>query len=348
MIAGHLPGHRGDRYLFHVGSDVGSTQERGSRPAQTSLRRSLLAMRAIAHRSGARASVDIRSRAVTVSSGPRTGARPPRLAPRTPFACPSLSRAPARSSAHWRSPCSSRFSRRARRPCSASARTRRRRRRGRCVCGSPTTGIARSRNGFGNDTTYDSDRQFRASTIGLELGVLKRFSIGRTVPWVTTKALAFVSPHTHITAWIRCVDGHGELLDTLLDNRAATAGGTSRRSARSCGSASRGSRRGWRCAKGVHVRSAIVGGALLGTGIAERSRRSVRHRHERPCARTRRAIGDGCHRRHAFLRIDRRSLREADVRQRARRRAPGRQSIRERSRRPSSPSASSAASTRSS
>jgi len=32
--------------------------------------------------------------------------------------------------------------------------------------------------GAGGDTTYDTERQFRASNIGLEIGVLKRFSIG--------------------------------------------------------------------------------------------------------------------------------------------------------------------------
>ena len=50
-----------------------------------------------------------------------------------------------------------------------------------------------------NDTTYDNDRQVRIANLGLEVGVLKRFSIGANVPWVVTKTLTFVSSPHNVT-----------------------------------------------------------------------------------------------------------------------------------------------------
>ena len=117
-----------------------------------------------------------------------------------------------------------------------------------------------SANGFGNDTTYDSDRQFRASTIALDVGVLKRFSIGATVPWVTTKVLTFVSsPHQR-------GDETPTLLDTLLD-KSHNGWGNIEAFGKIVWLGEPGQQARLALRKGVHVRSAIVGGALLGTGI---------------------------------------------------------------------------------
>jgi hypothetical protein len=116
-------------------------------------------------------------------------------------------------------------------------------------------------NGFANDTTYDSDRQFRASTIGIDVGVLKRFSIGATIPWVTTKVLTFVSsphPRGFVTE---------TLLDTLLDN-SHNGWGNIEAFGKIVWLGEPGQQARLALRNGVHVRSAIVGGAMLGTGIA--------------------------------------------------------------------------------
>jgi hypothetical protein len=116
-----------------------------------------------------------------------------------------------------------------------------------------------STNGFANDTTYSADRQFRASTMAIDIGVLKRFSIGATVPWVTTKVLTFVSsPHPH--------GGVTEtLLDTLLD-KSHNGWGNIEAFGKIVWLGEPGQQERLALRKGVHVRSAIVGGALLGTG----------------------------------------------------------------------------------
>jgi len=115
--------------------------------------------------------------------------------------------------------------------------------------------------GFANDTTYDSDRQFRASTIAIDVGVLKRFSIGATIPWITTKVLTFVSsphPRGFVTE---------TLLDTLLDN-SHNGWGNIEAFGKVVWLGEPGQQARLALRKGVHVRSALVGGALLGTGIA--------------------------------------------------------------------------------
>ena len=112
-------------------------------------------------------------------------------------------------------------------------------------------------NGFGNDTNYSSDRQFRASTIGIDIGVLKRFSIGATIPWVTTKVLTFVeSEHRQ-----------GMILDTLLDN-SHNGWGNIEAFGKIVWLGEPGQQGRLALRKGVHIRSAIVGGAMLGTGVA--------------------------------------------------------------------------------
>ena len=117
-----------------------------------------------------------------------------------------------------------------------------------------------STNDFANDTSYDADRQFRASTIAIDVGVLKRFSIGATVPWVTTKVLTFVSsphPHGSVTETV---------LDTLLD-KSHNGWGNIEAFGKIVWLGEPGQQERLALRKGVHVRSAIVGGALLGTGI---------------------------------------------------------------------------------
>jgi hypothetical protein len=115
--------------------------------------------------------------------------------------------------------------------------------------------------GFGSDTTYDSDRQFRATTIGIDIGVLKRFSIGANAPWVTTKTLTFVSSqHVHDTVTAL-------LLDTLLDT-SHNGWGNIEAYAKVVWLGEPGQQARLAERTGVHVRSALVGGALLGTGVA--------------------------------------------------------------------------------
>ena len=109
--------------------------------------------------------------------------------------------------------------------------------------------------GVGNDTTYETDRQQRVATLGLELGVLRRFSIGASVPWVVTKALTFVSsPHPQ-----------GEVLDTLLDS-SHNGWGDAQAFGKLVWLGDPGQHERLALRNGVHIRSAIVGGALLGTG----------------------------------------------------------------------------------
>ena len=110
--------------------------------------------------------------------------------------------------------------------------------------------------GQGNDTTYDTDRQFRASTIGVELGVLKRFSVGISAPWVTTKALTFVSSQ----------HAQGLVLDTLLET-SHNGWGNVEVLGRVVWLGEPGQQARLAPRDGVHIRSALVGGALLGTGI---------------------------------------------------------------------------------
>ena len=122
--------------------------------------------------------------------------------------------------------------------------------------------------GDGSDTTYDSDKQYRASTIGLEVGVLKRFSIGFSVPWVTTKALTFVSSaHTHIIVKDTV---HKTVTDTLLDTLLETSHngwGNIEALAKVVWLGEPGQHARLEPRDGVHIRSALEGGALLGTGI---------------------------------------------------------------------------------
>ncbi|MEP7065652.1 MAG: hypothetical protein ABI889_06440 [Gemmatimonadota bacterium] len=113
-----------------------------------------------------------------------------------------------------------------------------------------------STSGVGNDTSYDSDRQFRASTIALDVGVLKRFSLGAVIPWITTKTLTFVSS-TH---------PQGFLLDTLLD-QSHNGWGNIEAFGKVVWLGEPGQQLRLAARKGLHVRSALVGGALLGTGI---------------------------------------------------------------------------------
>jgi hypothetical protein len=110
--------------------------------------------------------------------------------------------------------------------------------------------------GVGNDTTYDFDKQFRASTIGLEVGVMKRFTLGAIAPWVTTKTITFVSS-TH---------AQGFLLDTLLD-KSHNGWGNIEAFGKIVWLGEPGQQERLKVRQGVHVRSAITGGALLGTGI---------------------------------------------------------------------------------
>jgi hypothetical protein len=120
-----------------------------------------------------------------------------------------------------------------------------------------------------NDTSYHSDRQLRASTVGLELGVLKRFSVSISAPWVTTKAVTFISS-THTISTTNSADSvvfkQQRVLDTLLDT-SHNGWGNIEALAKVVwlGEPGQGARLDAR--DGVHVRSALVGGALLGTGI---------------------------------------------------------------------------------
>ena len=122
--------------------------------------------------------------------------------------------------------------------------------------------------GEANDTSYDSDRQFRASTVGLELGVLKRFSIGVSAPWVSTKSLTFVSSqHTvKTTSHDSVVFVQKQVLDTLLDT-SHNGWGNIEALAKVVWLGEPGQQARLEPRDGVHLRSALFGGALLGTGI---------------------------------------------------------------------------------
>lgn len=113
-----------------------------------------------------------------------------------------------------------------------------------------------SASGTGSDTVYDSDTQFRATTMAFDVGVLKRFSIGATIPWVTTKVLTFVSSQ----------HAQGQVLDTLLD-KSHNGWGNIEAFGKIVWLGEPGQQARLALRQGVHVRSAIVGGALLGTGI---------------------------------------------------------------------------------
>jgi hypothetical protein len=107
-----------------------------------------------------------------------------------------------------------------------------------------------------HDTSYDNDRQVRVANLGLEVGVLKRFSIGVNAPWVVTKTTTFVSsPHAQ-----------GVVLDTLLDS-SHNGWGDIEAFGKIVWLGDPGQSGRLAFHDGVHVRSAIVGGALLGTGV---------------------------------------------------------------------------------
>ncbi len=122
--------------------------------------------------------------------------------------------------------------------------------------------------GGANDTTFDSDRQFRASTVGLELGLLKRFSIGVSAPWVSTKSLTFVSSqHTvQTTSHDSVVFVQKQVLDTLLDT-SHNGWGNIEALAKVVWLGEPGQQARLEPRDGVHIRSALSAGALLGTGI---------------------------------------------------------------------------------
>ena len=215
-------------------------------------------MRAMAHRSGPRASVDNRSRAVTVSSSPRQCACAVVHAPsplRVPFRSSRLrARAIPLALALLLCPAFA--------PLALAQSVLGY---GEDATAAPAGALRvrlsndwhRSRAfGSANDSSYDTDRQFRATTFGLELGVLSRVTLGVEVPWVTTKALTFVS------------SGHaqGQVLDTLLDS-SHNGWGNIEAFAKIVWAGEPGQQARLAPREGVHVRSAIVGGALLGTGI---------------------------------------------------------------------------------
>src|SRR4051812_14590483 len=214
-------------------------------------------MRAIAHRSGTPASVDIRSRAVTVSRGPRACAtasfrasipfRVPFVLPRIRALLCSLAAATLASMpAHAQSVLG--FGEDATAAPAGAIRLRLSNDWHRTQFGSAA-----------NDTTYDFDQQYRASNIGLEIGALKRLTIGANIPWITTKTLTFVSsPHPHDTLTLN-------LLDTLLDN-SHNGWGNIEAYGKLVWLGEPGQQARLAVRRGVHVRSAIVAGALLGTG----------------------------------------------------------------------------------
>ena len=237
---------------------------RGTGRTQTSSGRSLLAMRAMAHRSVSRTSVDNRARAVTVSSGPRACAIAVVRAPsplRVPFRIPRPRARPASLALALLLGAAS--------PRALSAQS---------VLGygedataAPTGSLRfrfsndwhRSRAfGSANDSSYDTDRQYRATRFGLELGVLSRVTIGVEVPWVTTKALTFISSmHT-----VSDTAPQRLLLDTLYDT-SHNGWGNIEAYAKIVWLGEPGQTERLAPREGVHVRSAIVAGALLGTGI---------------------------------------------------------------------------------
>jgi hypothetical protein len=210
------------------------------------------------HRSEARTSVDNRARAVTVSSGPRACATALIRAPsplRVPLRSPRpLARSILFALAFTLSPALAR---------NAVAQA---------VLGygedatAAPAGALRVRLsndwhrtralGAANDSSYDTDRQYRATTIGAELGVLNRLTIGIAAPWVTTKALTFISsPHAQ-----------GQVLDTLFDT-SHNGWGNVEAFAKVVWLGEPGQQARLAPRDGVHVRSAIVGGAMLGTGV---------------------------------------------------------------------------------
>jgi hypothetical protein len=85
--------------------------------------------------------------------------------------------------------------------------------------------------------------------------VLKRFTIGANLPWVMTKTITFISS-TH---------PQGFLLDTLID-KSHNGWGNIEAFGKIVWLGEPGQQERLKFRKGVHVRSAIVGGAMLGTG----------------------------------------------------------------------------------
>ena len=264
VIPGHLPGHCRNRYLFHERL-VGELREvRESGRTQTSTCRSLLAMRATAHRSVSRTSVDNRARVVTVSSGPRACATAVVRAPsplRVPFRIPRPRARPV--SLAFALLLGATF------PCALRAQS---------VLGygedatAAPSGALRFRlsndwhrsRAFGSakDTSYDTDQQFRATTFRLELGVLSRLTLGVEVPWVTTKALTFVSSMHTVSDTLP----QRLVLDTLID-ASHNGWGNIEAFAKVVWLGEPGQTARLAPREGVHVRSAITAGALLGTGI---------------------------------------------------------------------------------
>jgi hypothetical protein len=112
--------------------------------------------------------------------------------------------------------------------------------------------------GSANDSNYETETQLRPTTLTLEMGVLKRLTLGLSAPWVTTKALTFISsPHAQ-----------GEVLDTLRD-RSHNGWGNIEAWGKLVWLGAPGQEDRLRPTTGVHVRSAILAGALLGTGTLD-------------------------------------------------------------------------------
>ena len=215
-------------------------------------------MRATMHRSSARGSVDNRARVVTVSSGPRACA--------TAFVrAPIHSRVPLRSPRHRARSIPFALALLLASALTTAARAQAVLGYGEDATAAPSGAIRlrlsndwhRSRAiGSAKDSIYDTDRQYRATNIGLEVGVLSRVTLGVNAPWVTTKALTFLSAnHTH-----------GPVLDTLLDS-SHNGWGNIEAFAKFVWLGDPGQEGRLAMREGVHVRSALVGGALLGTGI---------------------------------------------------------------------------------
>lgn len=215
-------------------------------------------MRATVHRSGTRTSVDNPARVVTVSSGPRACATALVRAP-IPFRVPPcIPRRPARSISLGLVLLSAATFVSAARAQSVLGY-------GEDATAAPAGALRlrlsndwhRSRAiGAANDSSYDTDRQYRATNIGLELGLLSRVTLGVNVPWVTTKALTFLSS-TH---------AQGQVLDTLIDS-SHNGWGNIEAFAKIVWAGEPGQTARLAPREGVHVRSAIVAGAMLGTGI---------------------------------------------------------------------------------
>jgi len=122
--------------------------------------------------------------------------------------------------------------------------------------------------GQSNDTSYDTDRQVRTANLGFEVGVLKRFSIGANVPWVVTKSLTFVSSQHNVrfTRNDSVFNVQKQVLDTLLDS-SHNGWGNIEAFGKFVWLGEPGQQKRLEPRDGVHIRSAIVGGAMLGTGI---------------------------------------------------------------------------------